>query len=423
MGLYIQTYAPLPKFKKWPWSKSTPLSEQIKNEAQNWAKSFGITDLFYNYETTATLSHFTFYPLNESLRFEIDKSNVSIGLKTSSVGAGYHAAFIDLCEYLENKVGLKWNWQLSGQESGDETGYAISKNFENLQAQHFEQAATILNHVFSNEDLNGVSVHIHPGLTHDHDENKIIGPRGYIDFMTLSEYQEGEPYEIKTVTDKLFSWQNKNIDEKFWIETLEALLWQEFPWRAATNSHEMYIEKCINSCLEKITQESLPSDLKIAIQEFKLHSQKDLAPIPTGIGYKKRTLYTDISGPWRCSIPGYFKITFESENSTCLFNFDEIAYRVSSLVVERKDDKQENLWPEFLEDSLEFNRKNFSYRLPAELDNEGEGWYHGMGIGMTPISNKMQHMIMFSVTAKSEEIVFNHLRDQFENGIHFKGTV
>jgi hypothetical protein len=420
MGLYIQTYAAKPKGKKWPWSKS--LSKQITVEAENWAVGKGIGNLFYSFETTPTLSHFTYFPLNESLRFEIDENQVSIGVKTSSVGAGYHAAFVDLCDHLEIKLGLKWNWMLSGQESGDETDYAVSKNFKNLQGQHFEQAVAILNHVFSENMQHGICVHVDTDLIHNH--NKIAGPRGYIEPISLSDFQNAEPEEIKAIAEKLLTWQEYEIDSKFWRETLEGLLWHEFSWRVSGNSYEDYIESSIKFCQSKLAEDEIPDDLSKALNEFKFYSENVEAPHEEGIGYKKRRLFTDITGPWRCSIPGYFVLSIEDNNSTCNFTFDEIVCRGSSVNMELKDGSEDFNWPKDLLNSQEIRRDKFVYRLPTPvaLENEDENWYYGMGMGVTPNIKNKRFLVMFSVTAKNQDVVSTELQRQFETGIAFKGV-
>jgi len=420
LGLYVQTYALRSKAKRWPWSKS--LSEQISAQAESWANSQGLGKLFYNFETTPNLSHFTFFPLNESLRFEIDENQVSIGVKTSSVGAGYHAAFIDLCDHLENKLGLEWNWKLSGQESGDETGYAISRNFKKLREQHFEQAATILKHVFSENMQNGICIHIDSSLIHDHD--KIAGPRGYIEPRSLAEYQDAEPYEIKHIIDRILTWQDRVTDTKFWRETLEGLLWHEFPWRVSNSDYENYIESCIKFCVSKLANNEMPDELINAIEDYKYYSENVVAPTEEGVGYRRRRLYTDMPGPWRCSIPGYFVFSMEDNNSTCNFTFDEIVFRGSSVNMEIKDRAEKFNWPNSLLKSTEIRRDNFVYRLPmpVELEGDDEGWYYGMGMGITSNIENKRYLVMFSVTAKNKDVVSAELEKQFETGIVFKGA-
>jgi hypothetical protein len=56
------------------------------------------------------------------------------------------------------------------------------------------------------------------------------------------------------------------------------------------------------------------------------------------------------------------------------------------------------------------------------LENEDENWYYGMGMGVTPNIKNKRFLVMFSVTAKNQDVVSTELQRQFETGIAFKGV-
>lgn len=418
MGLYIQTYALRPKLKKWPFRQS--LSKQIESESRKWANDYGIGPLFFTYELTPVLSHFTFYPLNESLRFEIDDQRVSIGVKTSSAGAGYHVAFIDLCDHLEKTLKLKWRWKLSGCDGGDETGYAVSRDFSALQDQHLKQAAHILNWCFSEKVLKDMCIHVRPELAHKHE--KIAGPRGYIEVIELSEYEVMSSADIEELAKKILTWQDSKVDEIFWLNTLEAILWHEYKWRNAYDEYEHYIESCLNFCIDNLPASGVSKEIQKAIEEYKSTSRGLTEPEIRGIGYRKRRLYTDISDPWRCSIPGYFVASMQDDNATSVFTHGDIVLRGSSMSVDVKDGYDGISWPKYLAGSNEFRRDDFVYRLsePVSLEGEDEGWLFALGMGITPPNENRVNIVTFSVTATNKDVVIQELETQFDSGIEFK---
>lgn len=418
MGIYVQTYAKTPRRKNWPWAKS--LAHRITEEARIWSQSLGIEDLFREFATEESLSHFTFYPLNESLRFEVEAGQVSIGLKTSSVGAGYHAAFIDLCDHLESRLGLEWQWNLSNGESGDETSYVTKRDFSNLKALHFEQGMALLNHISGMENYGGLLVNCDTDLIHNH--NNIAGPRGYITQKDIELFVEDQPTDIYSVTEKLFTWPNQEIDQTFWLYTLEGLLWHEASWRPLDTENDRQTFRTIKKIAEKLSHSKIPQHLSEAIAEYENIANSRVEPNPDGVGYKKRRLQKDVIGPWKASIPGYYWQSLEDENTTCVFYHDHVSLRFSSLSFKHPDGKDISIdqnWPESLSDYPTHQADKFVYRIPDEPEVTDDGWWFAMGSALAKTSSGHISMLNFSVTIDEKNKAISQLSDYFKSGIIF----
>lgn len=413
MGLYVQTWSKKPKSKLF----KKPLQERLVKEARGWAENKGLGELFHVFQTSPKLCSFTFYPLNESLRFEIDNDIVSIGLKTSAVGAGYHAAVIDLCDFLEARLGFKWNWRLSDGSSGDETNYAVDWEFNILKSAHFEQTINIMNY-FDGGNRFGILVNCDLALFHKHD--RIAGPKGYLNESLVENYFEHDESAASEIWKKLTLWNSLDLDQEFWLNTLESLLWTEFCWRPSVNDYEAYIEHAINECLQQIDNIESRRGLSEAVKEFHVHRSKQLAIEPKGVGYKKRNLEMKLPGPWKVFCPGYFVESIEDNGGTiCLSYLGQVMRGSSSALTVEEHANDTFQWPSMYSEYEELEADKFTYKIQNNADDIGDGWFYGLGLGVSPIVDGKRHLLMFSITSQDKTNLIKILRLYFSRNLKF----
>ena len=414
MGIYVQTYAARPKKKFF----AKPLEVRIVNSARAWSTEKGLSPLFHVFEVSPSIVKFTFYPLNEPLFFEISEVQVSIGLKTSAVGAGYHAAFIDLCDHLGDDLGLDWQWQLSGNQSGDETEYAVRRDFENLREQHVDQIKGIANFILDNENIWGGIVNCSTVLIHDLED--IIGPRGYLSRPLLESYSLNDGNAFLEIQNKLLLWNDRETNVTFWNALLEGLFWCEYPWRPFVNSYESYIESCIEAAIKNGDGSTHSNELSDAVRSFRNTQSGATEYSNPGIGYLKKRLRRNLTGAWVCHVPGYLIESWDEESSTVEFCYNGLELRGSSMTISYTEGQDETLsWPDTLENSEEKIGDGFVYKLPSEIDKHDDDSFFGLGIGIGPKVDDQRSMVMFSVTGTSPEIVRAELEEQFRSGIRY----
>ncbi len=72
------------------------------------------------------------HPAEEFAVFVVEPDGRLIArARTSGAGPGYHAHLVERLESLGNGLGLNWRWQ--GEDAGDTTGYALSRDLGALQ--------------------------------------------------------------------------------------------------------------------------------------------------------------------------------------------------------------------------------------------------------------------------------------------------
>lgn len=409
MGLYVQTYAKLPRKKLF----QKLIEDRLVAAAKEWVEQIGLKGFFKLYEKTASKVMFDFYPLNERLIFEIDNQNISFGIKTSTAGAGYHVRIIELLDWLETKLNLKWEWQLSGGESGDETNYAISRDFDNLRAQHFEQIIGIMNHVLSEmASYDSLLIYVKPDLNIDF--SGMAGPKGFVEKGLLDRFATDDRDAIVELWQEFTLWDVPEIDDNFWISTLTGLLWTEYRWREAfENAHDAYINSLIKICLNKISKENLPQKIKDAVSEFELTQTDEISPETQGVGYYKRDLTTHIFVNWKIKTPGYFYTHDENDGQTVVFHFDNTEIRSTSLTV--GTNVNEFTWPQDYSDSETINSDKYSYRINRELETDKRQVFHASAFAVAKRNDGNLAVLMVTVTTTNEETALPTLQDYMKN--------
>jgi hypothetical protein len=323
-----------------------------------------IAPLFYAADAAESGVWVCYYPVGDGVQFTISENRVFFTAKTSIAGPGYHAALIDLCDFLQRELGLVWRWDVGG----DETGYAQHRNIEQLYCAFLDQFEAFCGYVDNNRfALQGLKMNLEDGLAFDLDEGNAT-PMGLLPNSFFLESLKSREEMAKGALH-FFPWWEVSINESFWLNAIHAMLWSEAEWRAPRTPWEAHIHQAIFAINDRIGP-NLPLSIQSATSELQKLSGSDDYPATTGlnsIGWRRRMRAFSLPGPWRINLPGYFIEASEDHGNTICLWWRSEEIRGSSFSATTKDPNFAH-WGDELRDSVEHRGKYGKpcvYRLPA----------------------------------------------------------
>ncbi|MEC7291456.1 MAG: hypothetical protein VXW22_15335, partial [Pseudomonadota bacterium] len=278
----------------------------IERAAKAWSEANEFGPLFRSELQSERSLNCAFIPLADWIRFDLSNDGVAVGFRSSTAGPGYHAAVITMLDHLANELHLSWDWGGVGEMCTDETGYAVSRNIEDLQSEMLRFFQVLMESA-AEHDQNGSSLCIPYGLGQDRDEVSCpLGPRPKDWPASVVSANESE---LVAEAMGFFPWWNMERDHRFWENMLVGTLWQNAQWRAPVTEEEKNTIVAIAHMNEKLRAFELPLNPKIqlAVDELAQAVQSDEPPGPQGIGYRRGFIDHNPFPGWNISLPGYLR--------------------------------------------------------------------------------------------------------------------
>ncbi|MEL7109996.1 MAG: hypothetical protein AAGL99_12085 [Pseudomonadota bacterium] len=338
----------------------------------------------------------SFSPLINWIRFDLSSDWVAVGFRSSNTGPGYHAAVIELLDHLESELKLSWDWGGAGEMCSDETGYAVSRNFGDLQYEMVRFFELLMGHAVEHNQSNG-SFCIPFGLGLD--RNALACPLGPRPTDWPSQVAEMDGRELASEAASFFPWWNRERDRKFWESMLLGTLWQNAQWRTPVTEEERHTGVAIAHMNEKLVSFGTPlaPKLQTALDELAAAIQTDQPPSIDGIGYRRGYIAHHPFPGWNVSLPGYFREIEDPEGKAGIFQHDLTVFRISSITAHRKSDAPFK-WPSMLEDVETELVGNMQWR---KVQPEGDGESFSQFSLLVHESEDRHDLLMLTITTET----------------------
>ena len=330
MGIDAQTFSTvLPMGKLWR-VKGEKALRLIRDQAEAWAVKNELGPFFDSTPPLGNSIHISILPIADSIEFTLSQIGVSAGFRSSNGGPGYHAAVIDLLDDLALTLKMSWNWRTSDGGCSDETGYALNRDFEQLQAQMGNFLRLLAQWVVRDGSNKG-PLCLPYGLGFDSAGYSCpLGPKDGIWPQIVS---EADPNELLLEAATFFPWWGRARNSQFWEAMILGSLWQNAVWRAPVSEREEMVIRAVEHAASRLgaLPGQLGANISNALLEFRNSVAIDHSPSERGIGYRRRRVYHDIFQNWSIQLPGWLIESSPSEdNSVALFYCGDRSLRVTS---------------------------------------------------------------------------------------------
>lgn len=337
-------------------------------------------------------------PLADSIRFDLSNDGVAVGFRTSTVGPGYHAAVVEMLDRMAEELQLVWDWGSSVTSCADETGFAIVRDYDELQGEMIIFFKALMK-TAADHNFDGGTLCIPYGIGLDRDEISCpLGPRPNNWPVQVLEL---DGTELEAAAESFFPWWEREKGTKFWERMLTGTLWQNAEWRAPVSEQEQQTVREVAYMREKVIalSGSLPSNLATAIAEYDHAIKSDEPPQADGIGYRRGFVEYNPFPGWRIHLPGYLREVEDPDGKAGIFQHGNTVFRVSSIVAKRQSGAPFK-WPSILEDSKTETVGDMQWRKERMTD-------HGDGMSQFSIllheSADQHNLLMLTLTTETEE--------------------
>ncbi|HEY5711267.1 MAG TPA: hypothetical protein VIT38_05170 [Allosphingosinicella sp.] len=396
MGIYIQGYG------TFSGSEPKDIADRLIDSARRWATERGVQELFYAAPLDAG-AWISIYPPAGGIAFEPESGRIAFGTKTSVAGPGYHAALVDLCDWLESDLGVRWHWG----SGGDDTNYAVERDLDKLCDAFLDQIIGYSE--FHRDNVEPGELHalnLSEGLAMDGYEG-VATPLGPVPAQLLPNVPDSLD-ETEALARRIFPWWSPTFDQEFWINSLRALMWTEVEWRAARTPWESHVHKAALELGMRL-RPSLDADLSQAVDELAAISpdkETFVAPSPMGIGYLRRRRGFFLPGPWRINLPGYYIEQAEDDGTTTCLWFGNEEIRGSSFTITPKDSGEE-VWSEKLvnEPTHEANGCIFRLQPAAKHSISCDGFFDAFAEVQTRSKDGNIQLLILSLFDTHENLI------------------
>jgi hypothetical protein len=342
MGIDLQTFSrELPKKLLGRMSGRKAL-EEIDRIAQAWASANQLGPFYTRHFFSDTEMQMQIYPLGEPLQFDLRGAGLGLSARTSNSGPGYHAAVVDLLDHIGREARMAFEWG-TATDSGDETHYAVARDFGALQQAHARFMQT-LGTISLREEMEGHVLCLPIGLGMD--VTGIAAPQGVLPRDWAARVDAAADSERSAYAARFFSWWAREKTAAFWENTLRGLLWTEAQWRPPRTEGEHATHLQVDYCLAQCGGNA-PADLAAAAAELIASINSPTRAAATGIGYRRRpVMHTPFEG-WDVKLPGTMAPSMEDfgDDAGAYQVFDEQAsLRIASMIVEKPDADEPFEW-------------------------------------------------------------------------------
>lgn len=321
-------------------------------------------------------------PLAEPIMFTIeDNRDLVASAKTSTLGPGYHAMVVALLDTIAESLGTKFQW--SADEEGDETGYAVDRDFAALQQSFARFTSELARLALGTDDaedgcmwLNWPIGSAQPATL---PEWAAASPSGPLTRAWLTRAVEGPD---EGMCRAFYPWWNRERDAHYWAASCRAMIWSSIRWHPPTSEHESELMDlclaCADRALELNPEIELPNAELAEIRALKTMDPDafDTPPASEGLGYFRGMVRHQLPGDWTVELPGYYFTAWEDDGGSAVFAFADRSLHIATMsfdVSERATDADRQ---RFLHDATTMDLSK--YPAGARLVQFHEGDHRGV---------------------------------------------
>ncbi len=281
------------------------------------------------------------HPGAECLRFTPEGDDgFYVETKTSTLGPGYHAHIVEMIDEIGKvgKVELDWG----AGEGGDETNYAVDRDFAELQSQMAEQFRALIDVMSDRSAEHALFINWSFGVPEPiGDAGGLFTPSGLLSTKWCREVAEGK--DLGARCREFYVWWDKDRDADYWRKLARMTLWSEVRWRPPMSEREARVWATALLAadeLEELGAAHLLPAAEIAELRELMEWDEDTPcrePSPKGIGYYRHNVRWHLPGGWAFVLGGYFFEEIEEDDSggqTLLWFFNDRTVRFSSANIE-----------------------------------------------------------------------------------------
>ncbi|XVJ58924.1 MAG: hypothetical protein HEQ23_05790 [Tepidisphaera sp.] len=277
------------------------------------------------------------FPQCEPLEFVVHEGKLLASTKTSSCGPGYHAEVVDVLNRIGKACGLRWEWD--GEHGGDETGFAASGDFDDLQGQMARDIQMIAAHMSRDESHGNGDV---PRcICWNMSAPTPLGPwfaicsSGSLSLEWLKAIATGP--EPRKLSREYHVWWERVRTPGEWAKLATMLMWSEIRWHPPADEWEEKMMRLAVLAAGKADKDALRKagvdDQDIIELQAMLAIGEDEEPVRprlAGFGLFRGPARWRQAGPWSVDLPGYFYLEHDEEGGLNWW-YTGIAVRMSVL--------------------------------------------------------------------------------------------
>ena len=277
---------------------------------------------------------------DEDIFCEFVDNGLTISVKTSGSGPGYHAYVAGVLHRLRKAGFLDWN----DEDVEDETGFWKNNDYAALQeemAEWLNAISHILAERGAEEEISRWSLGMPADWRPDWDDPRICHKLGWFspDFFDKIATQSPSREDCK----EFFLWWEREPCAEFHLKCALCMMWCDCNWLSPETERETRLYRSMLMCLEKAWEQD--HGLKFPTAEWKelaklneddglslelSHRFPEGALNATGVGYRRGRIERFING-WSISMPGTVHENFE--DNTFVYWVEDRCVRITSLTV------------------------------------------------------------------------------------------
>jgi hypothetical protein len=249
----------------------------------------------------------------------VDSKTLTIATRTSTCGPGFHAMFCAAIDRIEEKFHLKF---FETEEASDETGYFLSRDFNELQSYFANWLRGLAASVDENLDSaeGGMFLQMAIGqIVPDMKMGEVQTPRGPKTVAYLQSISAMNHDALLRAAEAWFPWWNVRPSSDDFLKMAEQVMWSEIPWHAPDNEYERQVFAAAISGLNR--SRLLGGDIshyqrELEEMEFlmRVPDSEISTPSKIGIGYRKQICRWELTPSWTGLLPGHLYTVSEEDN-------------------------------------------------------------------------------------------------------------
>jgi hypothetical protein len=337
MGLEIKTSAEIPRLRL---LGRRPPRDQILSEVSTAVMQAVADPLLRSLVRREIRAHTLavhLHPVAEPIYFTwAPEGKLWASAKTSTSGPGYHAQVIDILRSIGRCCQLNWCW--AGSDVGDDTEYALIRDFQDLQEQMARFLGALAQGVVeSYRNSRRVALNMPAGYAVIRSE-KVITPLGPLRWGRLEKLADWRGQDLLTGAQEFYAWWNRACDADFWRKYGLSIAWCNLKYRLPMNHEERVEMETAREALQRAdrleagsAQEQLLSEIE---QLLAADPGEHRSPRPEGVGYLRGVVTLPATGLWSVDLPGWWHREVTPDAGELCFWWQGRSVRISSLSVE-----------------------------------------------------------------------------------------
>lgn len=273
----------------------------------------------------------SWHPAEEWLYIELlDDGRLQAQAKTSTVGPGYHALLIEVLDRMEQELSIRWDW--TAEDEGDESGFAISRDFGALQEEMLTWLGALSRHVAGMEPAESAFQVVCMPLEERIPRlpSMIATPTGPRTREWFGEIGRDEPAR-RTAGTAFFPWWGASRDASFWKGMGDVLGWCELAWVPPRDESERRSMEFVAACYERA---AIDSAERSELRDLLGREAGVDAPLAGGIGYRRGMCRFPLLGAWTMELPGHFQVEALNDGGNLQVHDGRRSVYVSAMTVE-----------------------------------------------------------------------------------------